>query len=154
VQSNKQATLAEESSSSVSSSSLTSAVDGTPAPLSVAKRIHQLEWQSRSVPNLTKGFESSPQRNNATHSGALPTRPTGLSLLANSSDPLSTSTGGNQSSSSIFNSSSSSGSVTGNYVGSGGSPEKESLGSPAQQVHLHGPGQADAGRRTDIESHP
>jgi hypothetical protein len=128
VQSSKQATLPEESSS-VSSSCLTSAVDGTPAPLSVAERIHQLEWQSRSVPNLTKGLESSPQRNNATHSGAPPTRPTGLSLLANSSDPLSPSTGGSRSSSSSSSSSSSCSSVTGNNGntgGSGGSPEKES----------------------------
>ena len=116
VQSNKQATLPEESS--VSSSCLSSAVDTNPAPLSVAERIHQLEWQSRSVPNLTKGLESSsPQRSNNT-SGIVPvTRPTGLSLVTNSSDPLSS-----RSSCSSSSSSSSSCSVG----GGNGSPEKES----------------------------
>ena len=42
AQSSKQPTVAEETSVE------------TPAPLSVAERIHQLEWQSKSVPNLAQ----------------------------------------------------------------------------------------------------
>ena len=99
------------------SCSLSSGVDA-PAPLSVAERIHQLEWQSRSVPNLTKGMES-PQR-------SVSARPTaGLSLLAanSSSDPVSPSTGGSRSSSSSSSSS------------SGSSPEKESPTDPLRSKY-------------------
>ena len=48
---------------------------GEPAPLSVAERIHQLEWQSRSVPNLSRSgndsTSSSPQRRSSAQPLAL-----------------------------------------------------------------------------------
>ncbi|XP_057379868.1 uncharacterized protein LOC130702235 isoform X2 [Daphnia carinata] len=121
----KQTSAALPEESSVSSTCLSSAPDAMSAPLSVAERIHQLEWQSRSVPNLSKGLDS-PQRltchSGATASGGAPTRPTGLALLTNSCDPLSPSTGGSRSSSSSTSSSSSSSSCSAVGVAS---PEKD-----------------------------